>query len=254
MAVDIKKDLKKYAQFFLQAQKDNLNEADTVQRLIKAFEEVFGYDVMTDISREAHMKNKFIDIALKIDGTIRLLVEVKAAGEILRERHIEQAQNYASNNNYHWVLLTNSVVWKLFHLTFGEGIEHEEAFTVDLADEASINISAEKLGLLHKQSIKKGLLEDFWEHNSALNPKEISKSLFHETTLNWIRREIRKNSGILIDIEDLAKTIYEMLTPKAQGEIGQLKIRKIKSSKSTGSPIQKSELPSTATNDETPKN
>ena len=178
MVIDIRKDLKKYVPFFLQAQKDSLNEADTVQRLIKAFEEVFCYDVMNDISREAHMKNKFIDIALKVEGKIRLLVEVKAAGEVLRDRHIEQAQNYASNNNYHWVLLTNGVVWKLYHLTFGEGIEHEEAFTVDLSEEGSLNASAEKLSIIHKLAIKRGMLEEYWEHASALNPKEISKALF----------------------------------------------------------------------------
>ena len=52
MPVDIRKQLKKLLPYLLQAQADKLNEADTVQRLIKFFEDVLGYDGMTDISRE----------------------------------------------------------------------------------------------------------------------------------------------------------------------------------------------------------
>jgi len=234
MSVDLKRSLKKYTPFFIQAQKDNLNEADTVQRLIKVFEEVFGYDLMTDISREAHMKNKFVDIALKVDGVVRLLVEVKAAGETLRDRHIEQAQNYASNNNYKWVLLTNSVVWNLYHLTFEEGIESELVFSVDLLEDNAFNANADKLGIIHKQAIKKGELEDYWERSTALGPKQLAKALFNESTLGLIRREIRKQSGVLIDIEDLADSIYSMLTQDNKVQIGPLKVRKRKVRKQEG--------------------
>jgi hypothetical protein len=68
----------------LKAQEDNLNEADTVQRLIKVFEDVLGYDALSEISREAAIKDKFVDVALKIEGTIRVLVEAKSAGTTLR--------------------------------------------------------------------------------------------------------------------------------------------------------------------------
>src|SRR5262249_28809915 len=155
----------------VQAQNDNLNEADTVQRLIKVFEEVLGYDAMNDISREAQMKNKFIDIVLKIDGVIRLLVEEKAAGEKLRDRYIEQAHTYASRYNYRWVLLTNGITWHLYHLTFEEGIEYERAFAIDLSDSSKFDGAAEQLSLLHKQSIKKGDLDEFWQRATALGPE-----------------------------------------------------------------------------------
>jgi hypothetical protein len=123
MPPDISRPLKKFLPHLLQAQCDNLNEADTVQRLIKVFEEVLGYDSLTEISRET--QNKYVDVALKVDGVTRLLVEAKAAGVTLRDRHIEQAQSYASRNNCQWVLLTNGVVWQLYHLTIEEGIEYE---------------------------------------------------------------------------------------------------------------------------------
>ena len=106
MSVDIRRPLKKLLPFLLQAQKDNLNEANTVLRLVKMFEDVLGWDGMSEISRESPLKNKYVDIVLKKDGVIKLLVEAKAAGDKLRDRYVEQAELYASENNYHWVVLS----------------------------------------------------------------------------------------------------------------------------------------------------
>ena len=47
---------------------DTLKEADTVQRLIKVFEDVFGYDPMSEITRESTVKDRYCDVALKLDG------------------------------------------------------------------------------------------------------------------------------------------------------------------------------------------
>ena len=226
MAVDIRKPLKKFLPHLQQARADNLNEADTVQRLIKVFEEVLGYDGLTDISREAEMKGKYVDVVLKIEGVIRLLVEAKAAGETLREKHIEQAESYASRNNYHWVLLTNGVTWNLYHLTFDEGIEYDRAFTVDLSETDTFEHASDMLALLHKQAIKKGELERFWERKTALNPASIGKALFLEDVLMIIRREIKRDTGVLIDAEDLAAEIHKMLSTEARELVGPLKIRK----------------------------
>ncbi|KAF0243671.1 MAG: hypothetical protein FD180_3191 [Planctomycetota bacterium] len=228
MSIDIRKALKKFLPHLRQAHDASLNEADTVQRLIKFFEDVLGYDALTDISREAEMKGKYVDVALKVDGAIRLLVEAKAGGEKLRDRHIEQAQSYASRNNYHWVVLTNGTEWILYHLTFGEGIEYSRAFTVDLMKDDDIDSSAEKLALLHKHCVKRGLLDEFWERTTALSPAAIGRSLFLEEVLGVLRREIRRQTDVLIDQEDLAEAIHGMLSPEAREQIGPLKIRKRK--------------------------
>ncbi len=53
MVIDIQKPLKKFLPYLLQAQAESLNEADTVQRIVKMFEDVLGYDVMTEVTREA---------------------------------------------------------------------------------------------------------------------------------------------------------------------------------------------------------
>jgi predicted type IV restriction endonuclease len=225
MSADIRKPLKKYLPHLLKAQEEGLNEADTVQRLIKVFEEVLGYDPMSDITREAAVKDRFVDVALKIDGAIKLLVEVKSGGTVLRHKHIEQAQNYAANGNIRWVVLTNGVGWHLYHLTFEEGIESTLAFAVDLV-EGVTDKAAELLGLIHRQSVRKGELEEYWAHRVALSPASIARALFTEEALKFIRREIRRREGLLIDEEDLASAIHEMFSTEARERVGPLKIRR----------------------------
>lgn len=226
MPPDIRKPLKRLAPKFVEARTADLNEADTVLRLCKFFEDVLGYDAIEDISREANMKNKFVDVCLKVDGAIKLLVEAKAASVKLRDRHIEQAHNYASRNNYRWVLLTNGVEWNLYHLTFEEGIEYERAFEVSIATPEQQDDAAGKLAYLHKQALKRGELDKYWEKVTALGPASIGKSLFKEPVLRLLRREIRKDCGILIDPEDLGRSLHSMFTPEAREAIGPLRIRK----------------------------
>jgi len=226
MGIDIRKALRRFAPHFIQARDAALNEADTVLRLCRFFEDVLGYDGLQDISREAQLKNKYVDVCLKVDDRVRLLVEAKAAGQKLRDRHIEQAQAYASQNNYRWVVLTNGVDWHLYHLTFEEGIEYERAFVVSLATDETLEEAAGKLALLHKQAIRKDELEQFWEKAAALGPASIAKALFSTSVLMLLRREIRRDTGLLIDHEDLAKSLHVMLSAEARENIGPLRIRK----------------------------
>jgi predicted type IV restriction endonuclease len=230
MKINIRRQLKRFAAHFLEAREAALNEADTVLRICRFFEDVLGYDGLRDISREAEMKNKYVDVCLKVDGRVRLLVEAKAAANQLRDRHIEQAQSYAAQNNYRWVVLTNGVDWHLYHLTFEEGIEYERAFAVSLADSDGLDEAAKKLALLHRSAVKKGLLEKFWETATALGPASIGRALFCEPVITRIRSEIRRKTGVLIDSEDLAKSLHEMLIQEARDQIGPVRIRKRRSS------------------------
>lgn len=225
MAINIEKPLKKLLPHLIKAREDNLNEADTRQRIAKVLEEVLGYDPMSEITSEAQIKYKYVDTAIKIDGTIRFLLEAKAAAKVLRDRHIEQAQHYAAEGNIPWVVLTNGIVWNLYHLSFEEGIDHTRAFSIDLSTDP-LEKACEHLGLLHRNSVKKGDLEDYWEHRAALSPESIGRALFMEDTLKFIRREIRRHEGILIDEEDLLQAIHNMLSTEARELMGPAKIRR----------------------------
>jgi len=225
MPANLRKSLKKLLPHLLKAREDNLNEADTVQRIIKVFEEVLGYDPLSEITRESQIRDKYVDIALKVEGTIRLLVEAKSAGTEMRDRHIEQAQHYAAEANIPWVVLTNGVVWNLYHLSFEQGVEYVKAFSVDLAAD-SLEKATDHLALLHRQALTKGELEKYWQHRAALSPQSIGGAIFTEDTLRLIRREIRRRGGIPVDEEDLARAIHEMFSTETRELLGPLRIKR----------------------------
>jgi len=222
--------LKKYQNVMLAAKEQNVNEADMVLRLVKMFEDVFGYDAFKEVTREAQLRDKYVDLMLKIDGVPRLLIEVKAPAVALRDRQIEQAQNYASRNNFQWVLLTNGVEWNLYHLTFSEGIEYERAFHIDFSED-DLAKCATTLDVLHRKSLGKGGLDDFWACQVALSPTSISKALFREDVLNAIRRNVKKETGRAMEIEDLAESIRKMFSQETRELIGPIKIRSTPSPK-----------------------
>lgn len=184
-----------------------------------------GYDGLTEISREQQIKDRYADLAIKIDGVVKFLIEAKAAGVVLRDRYIEQAQRYASEGNIRWVVLTNGLVWHLYHLSFEEGIEYERAFSVDLSADPLDKVS-DLLSLLHRKAITKGELQVYWEKRVALSAKSVGRVLFFEDTLRLMRREIKRLDGILIDEEDLGAAIQSMLCAEAREQIGPFKIRR----------------------------
>jgi predicted type IV restriction endonuclease len=226
MSVDVRKPLKKFLPHLVAARDQNLNEADTVHRIMKAFEDVLGYDPLGELTREMNLKDKYVDLAVKLDGRIRFLVEVKAAGVELRDRHIEQAERYAAENNIRWVVLTNGTTWNLYHLTFEEGIEYSRAFSVDVTVAEKFDDCASCFALLHRKAVAKDALDAFWAHKVALGPASIGRALFHEDTLRFIRRDIRRREELSVDEEDLAKAVHDMLSVDARELIGPLKIRR----------------------------
>lgn len=224
MSVDIRRPAKKFLPHFVLAQEQNLNEADTVQRVIRFLEEVLGYNPMTEITREKQVKDKYVDLAVKIDDGVKFLIEVKSAGTELRDRHIEQAQHYAAEDNLRWVVLTNGITWSLYHLTFEDGVEYERLFTVSLNEE--LEKACECLSLLHRSSVRKNKHEEYWDHRSALDAESIGKALFTEEVLRSVRRKIRHNEGLLVDEEDLASAIHGLFSIEAREKIGPMRIRR----------------------------
>jgi len=224
--------LRRFATAFREARERGANESDTVMYLVKFFEDVLGYDSLKgEVSKELAIKDRYCDVALKVDGALKLLVEAKAANlKSLAEKHIEQAGNYASRLGHPWVLLTNGIEWRLYHLTFaeGEGIESDIAFEINLLEGLETNPDAvwEKLSVLTRASMKKDALEEFWNHKKALSPSSVIKVLFHEDVLAVIRRELNRDAPARLDIEDVFAAVRDVLSKEALAEAGDLGIKK----------------------------
>ncbi len=224
--------LKLYSQVFKEARERGANESDTVMLLIKMFEDALGYDSLSgEITKEIAIKERYCDFCVKIDGEIKYIIEAKASGnKKLKDKNIEQAENYASRAGINWVLLTNGIEWQLYHLVFAEteGINHDLVFSFNLVDEIENNIDriATFLRLISKEGILKGELEAYISQKKVLSPSSLIKTLFSEPVLTVIRRELNRISEFRLDIEDVFNSIKEVISKDSLMEAGDLCFKK----------------------------
>jgi predicted type IV restriction endonuclease len=225
MPIDISKQLRKYIPILKKAREQGVNEAETSLRISKLFEDVLGYDLFEEISKEHVIKDRCVDYAIKLNGEVEFLVEVKRAGLNLRGKHIEQASHYASQAGIPWVVLTSGGYWQLYHLTFDEGIQCDLIWSIDILED-NIKETAPKLALLHRKSVIKGELDDHYLKFETLSAKSILQAIFQENVIRMISSHLKKMSGIRIGPEDLAKSIKDMISKETWEEIGDIKIKK----------------------------
>lgn len=224
--------IKKYSQAFKDARERGANESDTVMYLIKMFEEVFGFDSLSgEISKEVSIKDRYCDFCVKLGGQIEYIIEAKASGnKSLRDKDIEQAENYASRSGINWVLLTNGVEWQLYHLVFaeGEGISHDLVLSFNLVEDLESNPDKlwSQMKMIAKEGIEGDELETFLSQKKVLSPASLIKALFSEPVLTVVRRELNRVSEFRLDIEDVFSAIKEVITKDALIEAGDIGFKK----------------------------
>src|SRR3954453_18323502 len=110
----------------------DVSEADTVTLVKDLLAEVFGYDKYADLTSEHAIRNTYCDLAIKIDEKLVELIEVKAIGISLEDRHVKQVVDYAANQGIEWVVLTNAITWRLYHVLFNKPIDKQLIGEIDL--------------------------------------------------------------------------------------------------------------------------
>jgi hypothetical protein len=105
-ATRISSALKRFQPILDSARARDANESDTVIIVMDLLSEILGYDKYSEITSEHAIRGTFCDLAIKIDGGLALLIEVKAIGLELRDQHVKQATDYAANQGCEWVALT----------------------------------------------------------------------------------------------------------------------------------------------------
>lgn len=190
--------IKRFKPIVTKARDKDVNESDTVAIITDILSEVFGYDKYSDITSEYAIKKTYCDLAIKVGGSPRLLLEAKAAGLNLKEQFIKQAVDYGSNSGIEWVVLTNSVQWKVYRIIFGKPIVSELVYEFDFTQ---INPKKDKdlelLYYLTKEAMTKtgkASLDEYHSHKQILNKFIISQVLNSEPVLDSIRKTIKKIS------------------------------------------------------------
>lgn len=209
----IQSGLKRFAPI-LTAQRDrDVSEADTVTLVKDILSEVFGYDKYSELTSEHAVRGTYCDLAIQFDGKIQLLIEVKAIGSSLQDRHVKQSVDYASNQGVEWVALTNGIEWVLFHVLFKKPIEKEEVVRINLlAVDLRRAEVLEKLYLFTRTGLSKDALTEYRDLQDAVNRFTVAAILLNsESVLSAIRREVRRVSGMLVDTELVEKVLRDQV-------------------------------------------
>jgi predicted type IV restriction endonuclease len=171
----------------------DVSEADTVTVVKDMLAELFGYDKYAELTSEQQIKGTFCDLAVKIEGKIHYLIEVKSAGLELKENHLVQAINYGANQGIEWVVLTNSIEWKIYRIIFGQPVSHEEVVTFSIANVGSQKEDdLESLFILAREGIATNAISSFHQRSQLLNRFTVSQTILSEAVVNCIRRELRR--------------------------------------------------------------
>ena len=187
--------LKRYQPILAAARARDVGEADTVTIIKDMLADVFGYDKYSDVTSEHSIRGTYCDLAIKIDGQLQTLIEVKAVGLDLKDAHVKQAIDYAANQGVDWVLLTNGITWRVYRLIFAKPIDQELVLELDFCE---LNPRAagdvEMLYLWCKEGWQRSVLGEYHTQRQALSRFFVGALLQTDTVLDVIRRELRRVS------------------------------------------------------------
>lgn len=206
--------VKKFQPVVIKARDKDINESDTVTIISDILSDMFGYDKYTEITSEFAIKKTFCDLAIKLDGAPKLLIEAKAAGLDLKEQHIKQAVDYGSNSGVEWVILTNSVTWKIYNIIYAKPVSAELVYEFDMTTiSVKKQSDMELLYYLTKEAMTRGnksSLDEFHTQQQLVNRFTIGQILLSDPVLDVVRKSIRKISAdAKVSNEDVHKIIVD---------------------------------------------
>jgi hypothetical protein len=198
--------LRRYQRILESAKARDVGESDTVLIVTDFLADVLGYDKYGEITAEFVVRSTFCDLAIKTNGQLRFLIEVKAVGTELRENHLRQAVDYGANQGAEWVLLTNGADWRAYRIRFEQPISHDLVFDVDILDPACKNSDLlEMLYLISREAGSGAEIDRYWRQKEATNRFVVTQVLLSPPVLRTLRRELRRLApGLRITEDDLA--------------------------------------------------
>jgi len=216
----IKAGLRKYRGIVQKARLAQQNESDTRRLITHMLGELLGWDIFEEVSGEYRIKGNFADFVVKYEGKFFAVIEVKEIASGLSTKHLYQAVTYAANEGIDWVVLTNGAEWQLYRVVFGKPINQNLVFSLNLLDaESKPKDTVECLYLLSREAQRKNELEAYYQKKAALCGENITKVLLGKPMLEKLRGEVRRATGHLVPLDELANLlIEEVVRPEVQGE------------------------------------
>jgi len=215
---ELTSDLRSYKRKYLKKEHAELDESATRIMINSFLTSVLDYVELEEIKTEYTIKGTYADYVIQIGNTRHVIVEVKAINLNLSEKHIRQATNYAANEGIDWVLLTNGRVFNLYRVIFARPVSSKLIFSLDLSNPVDFKKCPKEFQYLHKKSVSRGKLENYWKRIQAIEPNNLCKYLYKEDFVKSLRRWVRKDSGILFTEEEVFNSIHNIIVTKIESD------------------------------------
>jgi hypothetical protein len=111
-------------------------------------------------------------------------------------------------------------------VNFGKPISTTLIFKLDLNDKDDFKAAPVYLWNLSKTAVERNELEEFWKRTTALNPSNLAKTLYSEEIVKRLRNDLKEQTGIYFQIEDVAQSLCEVIRQEIEFPKPKLRIKK----------------------------
>lgn len=205
----LKAGLRRLRPILKQQKSRDVSEADTVTLVKEVLSQVLGYDKFTEVTGQYQVRGQFCDLAIKVEESLTHLIEVKAIGVPLNDRHLQQVLAYATNEGVEWVVLTNGITWQLYSVIFGKpiGTRLVAEFDVMAVDPANAE-DAELLHVFTKEGAKKGAHTARKVQLEALDRHLLAALILkNRRVLSTLCAELRRLVKVRVEPRDLPRVL-----------------------------------------------
>ena len=250
--------LKRFQPIIASAKTRDVNESDTVVFITDILQEIFGFDKYSDITSEHMIRGTYCDLVIKIDGKIMAIIEVKAIGLELKDAHVKQAVDYATNQGVDWVILTNGLVWRVYKVIFSKPIDQDLLYEFNICDlKQKDETSIALLWLICKEGMQKSELADFHAQKQALSRYCLAALVTTDPVLEVLRRELKRiNPGIRVETDGIKDVLRNEVLKREVQEGDKAESAKKEIARTAGIKLKKTkspEIPIISLNAETAK-
>ncbi|MBA4312521.1 MAG: hypothetical protein C0417_07815 [Chlorobiaceae bacterium] len=218
--------IKEYRKKFLIGKYSELDESGTRLMINSFLTDVLGFTSIEEVKTEYMIRGTYADYVIQVSGKQYFIVEVKAMGLELSQKHLRQAVNYAANEGIEWTLLTNGKRFDFYKIIFDKPIDYRKVFSVDLSDVKQFRVAVENIQYITKQLIFRKGLEHLWDKCAALEPSNISRLLYSKYIINFLRRQLRKTHKSKFTDDEIKGVVTRVIEEKVESAKPQRKKRR----------------------------
>ena len=185
------------------------NEGDTRLLVTDFLEHALGYDKYEELTTEYGVKGEFADYGIRIEKQLVAFVEVKRVATKLAARHLRQIEMYAVNEGVEWMILTNGIDWRAYHLTGGLPVEIDLALDVNVLADGTAAQKANQLFYLSRESLKRRQIDELWKAKRAQSPRSLASVVVSAPVVEVVRRELKRSTGQKVETGDITRLLKE---------------------------------------------